>query len=183
MFTQKNILSPLLRPARGEKRYVNLIFFGQMRYGGVKAVVSHLCNHSAGAEATRPWSLISRLIFHFIAHLSISNGANGSICMTGFVTGRIRCQTRLNITPERYHNQASNERGPARGKTDQSLPLVAFRGAGGGAWGKKEVALCESDERPGSVARPRPGIAPAAAGHRHTRNKKDLRITGDTENR
>lgn len=55
--------------------------------------------------------LISGLIFHFIAHLSISNNTNGSICMTGFVTWRIRCQTRLNITPAHYHNQLSNECG------------------------------------------------------------------------
>lgn len=64
-----------------------------------------------GAEGTCPLCLISRLIFHFIAHLSISNNTNGSICMTGFVTWRIRCQTRLNITPAHYHNQLSNECG------------------------------------------------------------------------
>lgn len=66
---------------------------------------------AAGAEGTRPPCLISGLIFHFIAHLSISNNTNGSICMTGFVTWRIRCQTRLNITPAHYHNQPSNECG------------------------------------------------------------------------
>lgn len=65
----------------------------------------------AGAESTCPPCLISGLIFHFIAHLSISNNTNGSICMTGFVTWRIRCQPRLNITPARYHNQPSNECG------------------------------------------------------------------------
>lgn len=31
--------------------------------------------------------------------------------MTGFVTWRIRCQPRLNITPAHYHNQPSNECG------------------------------------------------------------------------
>lgn len=66
---------------------------------------------AAGAEGTCPPCLISGLIFHFIAHLSISNNTNGSICMTGFVTRRIRCQTRLNITPAHYHNQPSNECG------------------------------------------------------------------------
>ncbi len=66
---------------------------------------------AAGAEGTHPPCLISGLIFHFIAHLSISNNTNGSICMTGFVTWRIRCQTRLNITPAHYHNQPSNECG------------------------------------------------------------------------
>ncbi len=66
---------------------------------------------AAGAEGTRPPCLISGLIFHFIAHLSISNNTNDSICMTGFVTWRIRCQTRLNITPAHYHNQPSNECG------------------------------------------------------------------------
>lgn len=65
----------------------------------------------AGAEGTHPPCLISGLIFHFIAHLSISNNTNGSICMTGFVTWQIRCQPRLNITPEHYHNQPSNECG------------------------------------------------------------------------
>lgn len=65
----------------------------------------------AGAEGTHPLCLISGLIFHFIAYLSISNNTNGSICMTGFVTWQIRCQTRLNITPAHYHNQPSNECG------------------------------------------------------------------------
>lgn len=44
-----------------------------------------------------------------MGHLSISNNTNGSICMTGFVTWQIRCQTRLNITPACYHNRLSNE--------------------------------------------------------------------------
>ncbi|KAJ8354416.1 hypothetical protein SKAU_G00219830 [Synaphobranchus kaupii] len=137
---------------------------------------------SAGAEGTRPWSLVSQLIFHFIAHLSISNGANGSICMTGFVTGRIRCQTRLNITPERYHNQASNEHGPGEGQDGRELPPRCIP-RGGGRGEKKEAALPRSDGRPPSVDGP--GLAvpqPQRATDTHG-IERTPRITGDTENR